>query len=559
MAIIKCHECGNEVSSEANACPKCGATPKKNLSGKEIVLGLIFGIGVIGWLVSTESPQLPEQTVSAPKQEQEVVAQPDPPKPLNYSLPIYTSRGAPICPISILAEKKEGRGLKAAYDAAISFWGRSEALEKAGCEEWQSGIRLYIDESQKGQLWQEASSVPVNEGMKIGDMVLVLGAWLTNNDHEEDVVPESPKQPATQALSEQSKPMEVIVPDTPQMMVMRMLDYALVDGGLSHESEIQQTKLQIESSPRPTKGNKKAARAMNEKGLASSKDYDFNNAVKMFEEANKLDQSDIEIISNLGFTYLKQGNLDSAQQTIITTLTMSPGRATAWASLGEIFGTKGDVNRATACFSNTYRFSKDRLKTHQVMKKLNETEDVENIKQARANVINWAEKSYPNVLENTESKERVTPEVQDIKKITFISPEYKPDKNESISQTPAIQENPQENTQDRKSKGILEYETTMLPFIRALAIANAAVACQLRSSDWLGSLATSQGLLELKLIDQLSLSNFEQGVVRYAQQEVIKQTQSEYPLSTETCQKLVNSKEIDNLDALQYRMTGGYH
>jgi tetratricopeptide (TPR) repeat protein len=183
-------------------------------------------------------------------------------------------------------------------------------------------------------------------------------------------------------------------------MVMRMLEYALDDGGLNHESEIQETKLQIESLPRPAKGNKKAARMFNADGLASSKNYDFNNAVKMFEEANKLDKSDIEIASNLGFSYFKQGNLDLAQQAIITTLIMSPGRATAWANLGEIFGTRGDVNRAVACFSNTYRFSKDRLKTHQFMKKLNETEDVATVKQARTEAINWAEKSYPDISIN---------------------------------------------------------------------------------------------------------------------------------------------------------------
>ena len=181
------------------------------------------------------------------------------------------------------------------------------------------------------------------------------------------------------------------------MMVMRMLEYALNDGGLNHESEIQQTKLQIESLPRPAKGNKKAARAINDKGLESSNDGDFNNAVKMFEEANKLDKSDIEIVSNLGFAYLKQGNLDSAQQAITMALTMSPGRATAWENLGDVFGLKGDVSKAVACFSNTYRFSKDRLKTHQYMKKLNEKEDVENVKQARAKAINWAEKSYPDI------------------------------------------------------------------------------------------------------------------------------------------------------------------
>ncbi|WP_305269774.1 tetratricopeptide repeat protein [Methylobacter sp.] len=185
--------------------------------------------------------------------------------------------------------------------------------------------------------------------------------------------------------------------DTPQMMILRMLEYALEDGGLSHESEIQQIKLQIENAPRPEKGNKKAARALNDQGLASSKVYDFNNAVKMFEEANKLDKSDIEIVSNLGFSYFKQGNLDLAQQAIITTLTMSPGRAIAWANLGEVFGIMGDESRAVACFSNVFRFSKDRSKTHQFMKKLNETEEAEHVKEARAKAINWAEKSYPNI------------------------------------------------------------------------------------------------------------------------------------------------------------------
>lgn len=192
--------------------------------------------------------------------------------------------------------------------------------------------------------------------------------------------------------------------DTLQMMVMHMLEYALNDGGLSHESEIQQTKLQIESSPKPAKGNKKAAKAINANGLAFSKKGDFNNAVKMFEEANKLDKSDIEIVNNLGFSYLRQGDLESAQQTIMIALTLSPGRATAWENLGEVFGVKGDVSKAIACFSNTYRFSKDRLKMHQYMKKLNEKEQVMDLKQARAKAINWAEKSYPSISKNTELK-----------------------------------------------------------------------------------------------------------------------------------------------------------
>ena len=227
---------------------------------------------------------------------------------------------------------------------------------------------------------------------------------------QQSLVKTMPRPPVIQDLPKQNEPAldktkNISSADTPQIMVMRMLEYALKDGGLSHESEIQQTKLQIESLPRPAKGNKKAARAINAKGLASSKKGDFNNAVKMFEEANKLDKSDIEIVNNLGFSYLKQGNLDSAQQAITIALTLSPGRATAWENLGEVFGVKGDVSKAVACFSNAYRFSKDRLKMHQYMKKLNEKEDVKNLKQARAKAINWAEKSYLNISKNTESKE----------------------------------------------------------------------------------------------------------------------------------------------------------
>jgi hypothetical protein len=33
MALINCHECGSPVSTEAKACPKCGAKPKPIKSG----------------------------------------------------------------------------------------------------------------------------------------------------------------------------------------------------------------------------------------------------------------------------------------------------------------------------------------------------------------------------------------------------------------------------------------------------------------------------------------------------------------------------------------------
>ncbi len=60
MALIKCHECGNDVSTEAASCPKCGAKVRvvsspiqpKNLTPWQIIFGLFFGVAVIWWLAS---------------------------------------------------------------------------------------------------------------------------------------------------------------------------------------------------------------------------------------------------------------------------------------------------------------------------------------------------------------------------------------------------------------------------------------------------------------------------------------------------------------------------
>ncbi|MBN9410858.1 MAG: zinc ribbon domain-containing protein [Burkholderiales bacterium] len=44
MALQKCHECGAQVSSEAKACPSCGAKPKKSVGLVGIIVAGIFGI-----------------------------------------------------------------------------------------------------------------------------------------------------------------------------------------------------------------------------------------------------------------------------------------------------------------------------------------------------------------------------------------------------------------------------------------------------------------------------------------------------------------------------------
>lgn len=67
MALQKCHECGNDVSTEASNCPKCGAPVKKKptilarvSAGVGLVIVGLFGIGVISGI----SKRSPDNTAS---------------------------------------------------------------------------------------------------------------------------------------------------------------------------------------------------------------------------------------------------------------------------------------------------------------------------------------------------------------------------------------------------------------------------------------------------------------------------------------------------------------
>lgn len=56
MALVKCKECGTEISDKAEACPKCGAKPPKT-SGCTVLLALGFAFFFIAvFIAQTKSP-----------------------------------------------------------------------------------------------------------------------------------------------------------------------------------------------------------------------------------------------------------------------------------------------------------------------------------------------------------------------------------------------------------------------------------------------------------------------------------------------------------------------
>lgn len=48
MALVKCSECGEEISSTAQKCPHCGVAPKNAMN---VTLGLIVIVSILSFLV----------------------------------------------------------------------------------------------------------------------------------------------------------------------------------------------------------------------------------------------------------------------------------------------------------------------------------------------------------------------------------------------------------------------------------------------------------------------------------------------------------------------------
>ena len=52
MALIKCKECGKEVSTKAKSCPNCGAKVKKNIGCLQSLFFIFLALFFIGYLGS---------------------------------------------------------------------------------------------------------------------------------------------------------------------------------------------------------------------------------------------------------------------------------------------------------------------------------------------------------------------------------------------------------------------------------------------------------------------------------------------------------------------------
>jgi predicted Zn-dependent protease len=180
---------------------------------------------------------------------------------------------------------------------------------------------------------------------------------------------------------------QLIVENTNSANAEQHIQKMLRSAMINDQNSIQASKQYLENQPKPAKGDKKAAREVNDEALVFIKNKQYAQAVSLLAKASQLDPSDVEILNNYGFVLMMTNNLEQAESVLIKTLTMKPDRSLAWSNLGFAFALQGKKDMAVASYLNTYLFSKDPEKTLQFFKDILAQESNINVKNALTKAV----------------------------------------------------------------------------------------------------------------------------------------------------------------------------
>src|SRR6185437_15321684 len=131
--------------------------------------------------------------------------------------------------------------------------------------------------------------------------------------------------------------------------VRQLISYAMANGGVGNAQAIMAERRHIEALP-------------------------LNRDVE--PGAHQRAPTDVEIVNNFGYAYLRSHDPEAAEPWLILALVLSPGRVNAWVNLGQAYAKQGQQSIAVACLASGYRFSKNQSATRQFLRKLaDEDED----------------------------------------------------------------------------------------------------------------------------------------------------------------------------------------
>lgn len=149
----------------------------------------------------------------------------------------------------------------------------------------------------------------------------------------------------------------VVAPDESKQLLSAMLQNA------TSAFKISEFKGKIEAFSKPTTGDRKAARKLNEQGLAALKAEEYIQALAALKSAVSTDPADVEVLNNYVYALIKAKRLPEAESEGGRLLTISPGRSSAWANLAEIYALNNKNDEAVAALILAFQFSSNKDRT----------------------------------------------------------------------------------------------------------------------------------------------------------------------------------------------------
>jgi hypothetical protein len=229
-------------------------------------------------------------------------------------------------------------------------------------------------------------------------MVAIFIFGLTSVTSKKDI-PAAPTPSITPAI-----PAPPVVVETPEQKVSGPIDLKnirpvlapaqtsglLTDMLLNNSNSVKLLELKAkieEIYPKPERGDRKAARALNDQALLAFRQENYSQAASIFSEALKSDPSDIEVLNNYAYALLKGGRYLDAERILGFVLSIAPGRTSGWANLADVYANTNRPDAASAGFVVGFRFATNQDKALAFLKDRAETEPNENIRRAVINAL----------------------------------------------------------------------------------------------------------------------------------------------------------------------------
>lgn len=229
-------------------------------------------------------------------------------------------------------------------------------------------------------------------------LVVVFAIGLSNiagkkeeiTSHVPPVALPAPVTSAAEAPNEQKVSSVIDLKNIKPVIAPAQTSGLLTDMLLNNSNSVKLIELKAkieEIYPKPDKGDRKMARALNDQALLEFRQENYQIAANTFAEALKSDPSDIEVLNNYAYALLKGARYVDAERILGFVLSIAPGRTSGWANLADVYANTNRLDAASAGFVVGFRFATNQDKALTFLKDRAETEPNENIRRAVINAL----------------------------------------------------------------------------------------------------------------------------------------------------------------------------